>query len=88
MNPPVNNNITYAGNVKSIIDSNCLNCHGDPLDNGATIFLLTLANVQDAVQNKDLIGRVESGSMPQGGPPLTATQVQIIKDWEAGGFKQ
>ena len=88
VNPPINNNITYAGNVKSIIDSKCLNCHGDPLNNGAPIFLLTLANVQDAVQNGDLIGRIESGSMPPGGNDLTPDQVQDIKDWEAGGFKQ
>jgi len=85
--PPVNNNIFYTTHVKTIIDSNCLNCHGAPLANGATIPLLTLANVQEAVQNRNLIGRVESGNMPQGGSPLTATQVQTIKDWEAGGFK-
>ena len=86
--PPVNNNVTYAGNVKVIIDSKCLNCHTDPLANGAPMPLLTSANVQDAVQNRGLIGQVESGNMPQGGTPLTASQVQTIKDWESGGFKQ
>ena len=85
--PPTGNDVTYAGNVKVIIDSNCLNCHTDPLANGAPMPLLTLANVQEAVQNRGLIGRVESGNMPQGGTPLTAPQVQTIKDWQTGGFK-
>lgn len=84
---PPSGDVTYGGNVKVIIDSNCLNCHTDPLANGAPMPLLTLANVQDAVQSRGLIGRVESGNMPQGGTPLTASQVQTIKDWQTGGFK-
>ncbi len=86
MNPPVND-VTYAGNVKAIIDGACLNCHTDPLANGAPMPLLTLANVQEAVQNRGLIGRVENGSMPPSGADLSAAQVQAIKDWETGGFK-
>lgn len=82
--PPVD--VTYAGNVKAIIDGACLNCHTDPLANGAPMPLLTLANVQEAVQNRGLIGRVENGTMPPAGN-LSAAQVQAIKDWETGGFK-
>jgi len=87
MNPPPNNNVTYAGNIKAIIDGACLNCHVDPPINGAPMPLITLANVQEAVQNRDLIGRVENGSMPPAGNDLTAAQVQAIKDWQSGGFK-
>ena len=85
--PPVNNNVTYAGMIKAIIDGNCLDCHTDPLANGAPMPLITLANVQEAVQNRGLIGRVENGSMPPVGNDLSAAQVQAIKDWQAGGFK-
>jgi len=85
INPP-NGDVTYAGNIKSIIDGACLNCHTDPLANGAPMPLLTLANVQEAVQNRGLIGRVENGTMPPNGS-LSAAQVQAIKDWETGGFK-
>ena len=79
--------VTYSGTVKAIIDGACLNCHTDPLANGAPMPLLTLANVQEAVQNRGLIGQVQSGNMPQGGAALTTAQVQAIKDWETGGFK-
>ena len=84
--PPVVD-VTYAGTVKAIIDGACLNCHTSPPANGAPMSLLTLANVQEAVQNRGLIGRVENGSMPPIGGDLTATQIQAIKDWESGGFK-
>ena len=86
--PPVNNNITYTANIKTIIDSNCLNCHASPTVNGAPMALTTFQNVKDAVTDRGLIGRVENGSMPTTGDDLTPTQVQTIKDWEAGGFKE
>ncbi len=81
------NDVTYTGNIKVIIDSSCLNCHSDPPDNGAPMSLTTYQDVKESVMNTDLIGRVESGNMPQGGTPLTAAQVQAIKNWETGGFK-
>jgi len=88
VNPPVNNNITYTANVKTIIDSNCLNCHTSPPVNGAPMSLTTFLSVRDAVTGRGLINRVENGTMPPAGNPLTSTQVQTIKDWEAGGFKE
>ena len=85
--PEPDPNVTYSGTVKAIIDSNCITCHGDPLANGAPMPLLTLANVQEAVQNRNLIGRVENGTMPPTGTDLTASQVFAIKGWQAGSFK-
>ena len=49
--------------------------------------LVTLENVKDAVLNKDLIGRVEDGSMPPEGDVLTSEQIELIKDWEKNSFK-
>lgn len=83
----VMNNITYTGNVKAILDNNCLNCHGNPTANGAPMSLTNFDEAKEAVSNRDLIGRVENGSMPIGSVNLTTAEVQIIKDWEAGGFK-
>jgi mono/diheme cytochrome c family protein len=80
--------VTYANNVKSIIDSKCLNCHGNPVANGAPMSLTNFDEVKEAVMNRDLIGRVENGSMPPSGTPLTATQVKTIKDWKAGNYPQ
>ncbi len=88
MNPPVNNDVTYTNTVKSIIDSRCIVCHGNPLANDAPMPLITYANVRDAVQNRGLISQVESGNMPKTGANLATSQVQAIKDWQSGGFQQ
>ena len=85
--PPSGSDVTYTGTVKAIIDGACLDCHDNPPSNGAPTSLTTYQNVKDAVIGSGLIGRVESGNMPQGGTPLTDSQVQAIKDWESGGFK-
>ena len=82
------NGVTFTGNIKVIIDSSCLNCHSDPPVNSAPMSLTTYQDVKEAVMNRDLIGRVENGSMPSSGDNLSAAQVQAIKDWEIGGFKQ
>jgi len=81
------NDVTYTATIKVIIDDNCLNCHIDPPVNGASMSLISLENVREAVMNRDLIGRVESGSMPPVGDFLAATEVQALKDWQSGGFK-
>lgn len=88
MNDPPAKNVTYTETIKVIIDNNCLNCHVDPPVNGASMPLITLGNVRDAVLNRGLIGRVENGSMPPVGEVLTATEVQAIKDWQTGGFQE
>ncbi len=80
--------VTYTATIKVIIDDNCLNCHVNPPINGASMSLITLENVSDAILNRGLIGRVESGSMPPVGDYLTDTQVQALKDWQTGGFQE
>ncbi|QCX39923.1 hypothetical protein FF125_16305 [Aureibaculum algae] len=81
------NNITYTTNIKNLIDNKCNSCHSNPQKNGAPMALVTLVNVKDAVLNKDLIGRVEDGSMPPEGDVLTSEQIELIKDWEKNSFK-
>ncbi len=85
---PSQNEVTYTNNIKSIIDSSCLNCHGNPVTNGAPMSLTNFDEVKDAVINKDLIGRVENGSMPLGDTPLTPAQVKAIKDWKVANYPQ
>jgi len=85
--PPNNEDVTYAGTIKSIIDNNCIRCHSDPPVNNAPMPLITFANVREAVQNRGLITRVANGSMPpDGAADLTAAQVQSIRDWQSEGF--
>lgn len=88
MDPLPVNKVTYTETVKAIIDNNCLNCHINPPVNGASMPLLTIEDVSNAVKNKNLIGKVESGYMPPIGDVLTPAQVQAIKDWKLGGFQQ
>ena len=78
--------VTYTATIKVIIDNNCLNCHVNPPINGASMSLITLENVREAILNRGLIGRVESGSMPPVGDFLSDTQIQALKDWQTGGF--
>lgn len=80
--------VNYTTDIKPIIDDNCLSCHTSPLLNGASMPLISLENVREAVENRDLIGRVESGSMPPVGDFLTTTEVQAIRDWKTGGFQK
>ena len=80
--------VTYSNSVKSIIDSKCLNCHGNPTANGAPMSLTNFDEVKEAVLNRGLVTRVENGSMPLGGTPLTTSQVAIIKNWRDANFPQ
>ncbi len=71
--------ITYAINVKPIIDNNCVQCHGAGGNfPNLTTFNGTSANatiVKDAVVTK---------RMPQGGS-LTNEEIQAISCWFDGG---
>lgn len=80
--------VHYSTDIKLIIDNNCLNCHTSPPINGASMPLISYENVREAVENRDLIGWVESGSMPPVGDVLSDTEVQAIKDWQSSGFQK
>jgi len=83
--------ITYTDDVKVIIDNNCLSCHSDPTTNGATISLVTFAQVKNSAENGPLISRIEiqagqSGAMPDGGPRLSQSLIDVIVQWREDGF--
>lgn len=90
-NPVVLGNTKYSIDVKPIIDSKCIICHGDTPTNGAPMSLTTVAAVQEAIENRNLIGKISRpdgslGLMPYGGPRLPQTSIDIIVDWKASGF--
>ncbi|WP_378176199.1 hypothetical protein [Aquimarina sp. SS2-1] len=80
---------TYNGHVKAIIDVNCIECHGDPLDQGAIMMLLTYDQVVDAVNNRGLFNRIATNNafnvMPESGRLPQAT-IDIVEDWIADGL--
>ncbi len=90
-NPIVLGNTKYSIDVKPIIDSKCIVCHGDTPTNGAPMSLTTAAAVKEAIENRNLIGKISRpegalGLMPLGGPRLPQTSIDIIVDWQASGF--
>ncbi len=81
--------VTYEANVKPIIDTNCIFCHDTPPVNGAPMSLITYDEVVEAVENRNLIGRISAmdGSvMPAGGPRLPQNLIDLVIQWEEEGF--
>tara|TARA_R100001369_G_scaffold27484_4_gene49553 strand:- start:10838 stop:11167 length:330 start_codon:yes stop_codon:yes gene_type:complete len=82
--------VTYDANIKTIIDNNCISCHNNPPVNGAPMSLTTHSNVIEAIENRNLIGRVSSTDvgfgMPFGGPRLPQNLIDLIIQWEQEGL--
>jgi len=87
---PIPETVTYVADVKPIIDNNCIICHSNPPQNGAPMPLVTYENVKNAVENRNLIGRISSNDpaflMPFGGPRLPQDLIDIIIQWNEGGL--
>jgi uncharacterized membrane protein len=89
--PPSVTDATYSDNVKTIIDGNCVSCHSS---GGAASFrpLTTFTEVKAAVENKDLLGRIQkqtgqSGIMPQGGR-MSQSNIDLVVKWSTDGLKE
>ena len=84
--------VTYVDDVKTIIDNNCINCHRTPPENGANVPLLTYSQVKSAVQNNNLISKINGngpgGLMPLGGPKLPQNLINTIEKWVTDGFQE
>lgn len=83
-------NITYNENVKAIIDNNCISCHSNPPENGAPMSLIIYENVKEAVETRNLIGRISTEDlgfiMPFGGPRLPQNLIDAVTQWEVDGL--
>ena len=85
--------ITYANSIKSIMDNNCISCHGNTPSNGASISLTTYQNVKNAVLNEGLIDMISkaqgaSGMMPYGGTRLPQSKIDEVITWKNDGYVQ
>ncbi|WP_394773872.1 cytochrome c [Flavobacterium sp.] len=79
--------VTYATNVKSIIDENCIGCHAS---GGQLIPLTTYTEVKDALVNKKLLDRIQlqngtSGQMPKAGR-MAQDKINTILQWNIDGL--
>lgn len=85
--------ITYTNTIISIMDTNCISCHGNTTSNGASISLTTYQNVKNAVLNNGLIDKISkaqgtSGMMPFGGTRLPQSKIDEVIAWKNNGFAQ
>ena len=85
--------ITYTEQIKPIFDSNCVACHSNPAINGAGVPLTTLSQVQSAIENTNLIDRInkqsgEGGFMPLGGSRMPQATIDLITQWQSEGFAE
>ena len=85
----ISSDVTYTSNVKSIIDNNCLNCHGSTNPN-AGLSLTNYDQVKQAVLNSGLIDRISRPAgdpqlMPQTGK-LPQQTIDIIIKWNTDGL--
>lgn len=70
--------------VKNLMAVTCQPCHNNTVQNGTMNWQVDCNIVQFKARIK--VRAVDEGSMPQGGPELTATQKAVITNWiNAGG---
>ena len=89
-NPPATTTISYTKNVKAIIDANCISCHQTG-KSAAFRPLTTYAEVKTAVENTNLLNRIQlqngqQGIMPQGGR-MSQANIDLIVKWNTDGLK-
>lgn len=77
--------ITYDGDIQSIINNNCTQCHGSTPTNGAPFSLTTYDNVKGRVDR--IIARTNSASSPM--PPAGQLNLglrDMIQQWKDDGL--
>ena len=81
--------ISYATHIRPVINNACVSCHSDPPINGAPNALTTYTQVRFAVENENLIQRMnnESAPMPPSGLLPKATR-DLVQQWIDDGFQE
>ena len=78
------NNMTYAANIKPILQNACFSCHGNGLSQNGINFD-TYSGVKAVADNGKLVGAITHASgfspMPQSAPKLSDCNINKIKDW-------
>jgi hypothetical protein len=86
-NVPIDTTITYTLHIAPLLAAHCDICHIGTVSGGAD--LSSYASVKSLIDR--IIARTGSGSMPPSGSgktPLTASQVDTLKIWNASDAKQ
>jgi hypothetical protein len=77
-------NMTFAANIKPILQNACFSCHGNGLSQNGINFD-TYAGVKAVADNGKLVGAITHASgfspMPQSAPKLSDCNINKIEDW-------
>ena len=87
--PTPTTNVTYNGDIKAIIDGNCISCHGNSPEHGAPpgSSFTTYTQVNNNVDK--IINRIQgtpSIMPPAANSPLSTAQIDLIKKWKTDGL--
>jgi mono/diheme cytochrome c family protein len=78
--------VTYDADIKTIIDNNCIQCHGNPPNPGPTSYT-TYTQVKNGVETGNILARINSASnpMPQSGL-MSQSLRDKIQQWKDDGL--
>ncbi len=82
-----NGPVTFQATIRPIFENACNECHSNPPRNSAPQPLVTLEEIRSNVENRDLLGRINSLSNPM--PPaglLPENTRALIQQWVDEGF--
>lgn len=90
---PTPASVTYNGQIKAVIQANCISCHSDPPQNFAPMRLTTYEDVKNAMLTRGLHDRISRpqgapGMMPQGGTRLPQATIDLFTQWEEEGLAE
>jgi len=83
-NTPITEVVKYNTAVKTIIDNNCIGCHGAGSFKPLTTYNDVKTNI-DAIINRIQRQNGDPLKMPQGGS-LSGSQINVIVQWKADGL--
>jgi mono/diheme cytochrome c family protein len=80
-------NVKYSVQVISILNSNCISCHGGTAANGGGIKLGTYADIKVYTDNGALLNSITrtTNTMPKGGARLSDCRIAEIRTWIRNG---
>ncbi|WP_051238807.1 c-type cytochrome [Gaetbulibacter saemankumensis] len=84
--PQPNEKVTYDADIKSILTSNCISCHGSTPTQNAPMSLTTYSQAKNYIDGIiDRINRTGAGKMPPSGQ-LSTAQKQAFEQWKTDGL--
>lgn len=88
-NIPNEDIVTYDNTVASIISDNCISCHSNPPQFGATFPLTTYLDVKNFTEDGQLLMSINDASDPM--PPsglMPQFKRDLIQEWADNGFPE